>query len=111
MRATLAIQQAVQDTSQLRAARGDVTCQVRVAVHSGEVFHGFVGSAERLEFTVIGDAVNRASRFCDGAQRGEVVISPEVYQRVFKLVRAEKTTIATKYEGDLTADRVRAIKE
>jgi class 3 adenylate cyclase len=60
---------------------------------------------------VIGDAVNRASRFCDGAQRGEVVISPEVYQRVFKLVRAEKTTIGTKYEGDLTAYRVRAIKE
>jgi adenylate cyclase len=94
-----------------RAARGDVTCQVRVGVHSGEVFHGFIGSADRLEFTVIGDAVNRASRFCDGAQGGEVLISPEIYQRVFKLVRAEKTTVATKYEGDLIAYRVRAIKE
>lgn len=111
VRAALALQQAVQATSQLRAARGDVTCQMRVGVHSGEVFHGFVGSVDRLEFTVIGDAVNRASRFCDGAQGGEVIISPEVYQRVFKQVRAEKTTIATKYEGDLVAYRVLAIKE
>jgi adenylate cyclase len=111
VRAALGIQQAVQATSQLRAARSDVTCQVRVGVHSGEVFHGFVGSAERLEFTVIGDAVNRASRFCDGAQGGEIIISPEVYERVFKLVRADKTTIATKNEGDMTAYRVRAIKE
>jgi len=107
--AALAIQEAVRATSQLRAARGDVTCEVRVGLHSGEVFHGFVGAMDRLEFTVIGDAVNRASRYCRAAAEGEILISQEVFQRVFNLVRTEKTTIQTK-EGELTGYRVKELK-
>lgn len=33
-----------------------------LALHVGEVFYGNVGSRERLDFTVIGPAVNEASR-------------------------------------------------
>lgn len=33
-----------------------------IALHLGEVFYGNVGGAERLDFTVIGPAVNRVSR-------------------------------------------------
>lgn len=109
VRAALAIQQAVQATSQLRATRGDATCQVRVGVHSGVVIHGFIGTVERLEFTVIGDAVNRASRYCEGADPGEILISPDVFERVFNVVKADKTTIQTK-EGPLTAYRLKELK-
>jgi adenylate cyclase len=107
--AALAIQEAVRVTSQQRAARGDVTCQVRIGVHSGEVFHGFIGALDRLEYTVIGDAVNRANRYCEAASEGQILISPEVFQRVFNLVRAEKTTVATK-EGELLAYRLKELK-
>ncbi len=39
-----------------------------MALHVGEVFYGNVGAARRLDFTVIGPAVNLASRIetlCD----------------------------------------------
>jgi adenylate cyclase len=108
-KAALAIQQVVQATTQLRAARGDETCQVRVGLHSGEVFQGFVGSNERLEFTVIGDAVNRAHRYCDAAGDGEILISPEVFQRVYNVVKADKTKIQTK-EGELEAYRLNGLR-
>jgi adenylate cyclase len=35
---------------------------VYVALHLGEMFYGNIGSAERLDFTVVGPAVNEASR-------------------------------------------------
>ena len=109
VRAALAIQQTVDATSRLRAARNDVTCQARIGVHCGEVFHGFVGTLNRLEFTVIGDAVNRACRYCQAAGEGEVLISPGVFQHVFSLVKAEKEVVQTK-EGELTAHRVKELR-
>lgn len=108
--AGLAMQQAVQELNAKRKARGDVTVEVGIGIHCGPVLHGFIGAQERLEFTVIGDAVNRANRYCSAARGGEVLISPDVYQRVYKLVQAEKTTISTKHEGDLAAYRIKGVK-
>jgi adenylate cyclase len=109
VRAAVAMQEVVQATSQLRAARSEASCKVRIGVHSGEVFHGFVGGVDRLEFTVIGDAVNRACRFCEAAGEGEILISQDVFQRVFNLVRTDKTSIEIK-EGKLTAFRVSGLR-
>jgi adenylate cyclase len=109
VRAAFALQEAVRATSQLRAARGDVTCQVRVGLHCGEVFHGFVGTVDRLEFTVIGDAVNRANRYCSAAGEDEIWISTEVFHRVFKWVSAEKVLAQTK-EGELVAYRLTTLR-
>jgi class 3 adenylate cyclase len=45
-----------------RAQRGDPAVRVGVGLHSGSVVTGVLGSGARLEFTVIGDTVNVASR-------------------------------------------------
>jgi class 3 adenylate cyclase len=57
----------------------------------------------------VGDAVNRASRFCESAAGGEVLISADVFQHVFNLIKSEKTTVLTK-ESPLTAYRVKEMK-
>lgn len=109
VRAAFAMQAVMKELNAGRSARSQVTCEIGIGVHCGEVLHGFIGSNERMEFTVIGDVVNRAARYCDGAPAGEVLISPEVYQRVFRIVQAESTTIKTKHEGDLAVYRVKAL--
>jgi adenylate cyclase len=104
------MQEAVRKLNEARAARNRATCQIGIGIHCGEVLHGFIGSPERMEFTVIGDAVNRAARYCDGAQAGEILISPEVHQHAWRAVRTESTSIPTKHEGDLPAFRVTGTK-
>jgi adenylate cyclase len=45
-----------------RAAAGQAVTDMYLGLHVGEVFYGNVGSHERLDFTVIGPAVNETSR-------------------------------------------------
>jgi adenylate cyclase len=48
--------------NQRRGERSLPTTEVYLALHVGDVFYGNVGSRDRLDFTVIGPAVNEVSR-------------------------------------------------
>jgi adenylate cyclase len=58
----LDIVQSVDRWNAERCQRGEAPLQVAIGLHSGEVVMGDVGCDARLEFTIIGDAVNIASR-------------------------------------------------
>jgi len=52
----------VRELNAERGAAGRPVMDLDLALHLGDVFYGNVGSADRLDFTVIGPAVNEASR-------------------------------------------------
>jgi adenylate cyclase len=53
---------------------------VGVGIHSGETLIGEVGRVMR-DFTVIGPVVNLTSRLQGAAKAGEIVVTPEVYEK------------------------------
>lgn len=52
-----------------RQEAGLATTTVHVGLHIGEVFYGNIGSNDRLDFTVIGPAVNEASRIVAASRK------------------------------------------
>jgi adenylate cyclase len=60
--AAVAARQGVAELNERRAADGLPTTDMYLGLHVGEVLYGNVGSTERLDFTVIGPAVNEVSR-------------------------------------------------
>ena len=60
--AALAIQQQIADLNRSLSEEGQPAMRIRIGIHSGRVITGSLGSSERLEYAVIGDTVNCASR-------------------------------------------------
>ena len=75
VRAAIRIQEGLADLNKRRRAEGADSIGVGVGVNSGKAVAGNMGSSNRLNYTVLGEEVNLASRLCAIAPAGEIYIS------------------------------------
>ena len=61
-----------------RIRNGEPAVEFRIGVNSGTMLAGNMGSADRMEYTVVGDAVNLASRLSHAGEPGQVIITEEM---------------------------------
>ncbi len=59
-----------------------------IGIHCGEAVVGNIGCDFRMDYTAIGDTVNTAARLESSADRGQILISEEVYEAVRDRIEA-----------------------
>ena len=81
--AALKIQEEIAVWNRERTGRGEPPLEVRIAVNTGEAIVGDIGSERRVDYTVLGNAVNVAARLEEFvAQPGDVVIGPDTFAAI-----------------------------
>ena len=90
--ALLAVKAAIEGQQAMESMPQDESqpkVQFGIGINTGPAVAGNVGSEGRTEYTIIGDAVNIASRLCSNAPGGQVWIGPHTYEVVKNEVEVE----------------------
>jgi adenylate cyclase len=78
--------------------------QIRLGLHTGMVLAGTLGGHERMQYTVIGDNVNIASRICDQGIPGKLTMSQKSYEA---MEGAQRLDIDHSYTSEIRGRRER----
>jgi class 3 adenylate cyclase len=94
------------------AAEGLPIFELGVGLSTGLVAAAFIGSEERAEYSLVGDAVNLAQRLQQLASCGETVLSDATFAALSRSPQAEKLgpTLVKGRRGPVTAFRVPALQ-
>ena len=88
--AGLMMQRLVEDWNAERAKQDLPAVRIRIGINSGPAVVGNVGTEKRVDYTVLGSAVNIASRLESGvAKPGQLVISTHTLDRMLGSFRTE----------------------
>lgn len=71
-------------------ARRQQPLRMGIGVNTGQVTAGNIGTSRRMDYTVIGDSVNLASRLCANAAGGQILISESTFQELNGSLPAKK---------------------
>jgi len=85
LNAAVSIQKAIDKLNAERRQLNLETLTVGVGINIGHAVMGNIGSKDRMDYTVVGDVVNLAARFCDVARPGQVITSTK-FLSLFKYI-------------------------
>ncbi|TVQ74232.1 MAG: HAMP domain-containing protein [Chromatiaceae bacterium] len=74
------LQHLVARLNQVREVEGQEPVRFRVGINSGPMMAGNMGAEDRMQYTVVGDAVNLASRLMTAAEPGQVLICEALFE-------------------------------
>ena len=77
----LLIRRLVDHENKQRQAKELPPINFRIGINAGSMLAGNMGSKEKMEYTVVGDTVNLASRFCSMADADQIVVSNNFYEQ------------------------------
>jgi class 3 adenylate cyclase len=86
VRAALEMQQALEPWQEQVKGEHGLDLQIRIGLNTGWVIAGKVGNDFHMEYTVIGDTVNLASRLEATAEPGTILVSEETFYRTRHVV-------------------------
>jgi adenylate cyclase len=95
------------------ASEGQQPIHMGVGLNTGEFVAGNIGSEDKIEFTLIGDTVNLASRIEDLAGRSQVFVSETTWAPIRHLVCAVRLP-SVKFKGKskpVTVYSIRAVQD
>lgn len=75
VRAALRMREGITEINEARATSGKAPLGLGIGIASGIAVAGNMGSADRLNYTVLGETVNLAARLTDEAAAGDILVS------------------------------------
>lgn len=73
------IQKMVERINHIRKNNHQLTVSFRIGINSGNMLAGNLGSSDHMQYTVVGESVNLASRLQNVAEKNQIIVSSQFY--------------------------------
>ena len=112
VRAAIDMMKKIEDYNKTLPLKLEKPLGLHIGINTGLVVAGQIGSDARMDYTVMGDTVNLASRLESSATKGHIFISSYTYHQVknlFEFIEQEPITVKGKAEPVAVYEVIRAL--